>query len=114
MRQDFGDYVLCVDTDLSRDGQRRGPVIAGQQDGTQAEFAQVGDRARRSGFDRIGEGKNAADLAGPTNSYGSGRLGFGSVQGLARGVVRNHSLRDRKSTRLNSSHVATSYAVFCW
>src|SRR5690625_5758485 len=21
---------------------------------------------------------------------------------------------DRKSTRLNSSHVATSYAVFCW
>src|SRR5690625_1222128 len=22
--------------------------------------------------------------------------------------------RDRKSTRLNSSHVATSYAVFCW
>src|SRR5690625_6476513 len=22
--------------------------------------------------------------------------------------------QDRKSTRLNSSHVATSYAVFCW
>src|SRR5699024_1641890 len=22
--------------------------------------------------------------------------------------------RDRKSTRLNSSHVSTSYAVFCW
>src|SRR5690349_23067927 len=22
--------------------------------------------------------------------------------------------RDRKSTRLNSSHVETSYAVFCW
>src|SRR5690625_6450795 len=24
-----------------------------------------------------------------------------------------HQLRDRKSTRLNSSHVASSYAVFC-
>src|SRR5437870_6868641 len=24
------------------------------------------------------------------------------------------SPKDRKSTRLNSSHVATSYAVFCW
>src|SRR5690625_2602699 len=24
------------------------------------------------------------------------------------------SCQDRKSTRLNSSHVATSYAVFCW
>src|SRR5690554_6018143 len=23
-------------------------------------------------------------------------------------------IRDRKSTRLNSSHVRTSYAVFCW
>src|SRR5690625_7385055 len=26
---------------------------------------------------------------------------------------RMHPLRDRKSTRLNSSHVAISYAVFC-
>src|SRR5690625_6839143 len=25
----------------------------------------------------------------------------------------NHSIQDRKSTRLNSSHVAISYAVFC-
>src|SRR5690625_5540242 len=25
-----------------------------------------------------------------------------------------NTLRDRKSTRLNSSHVASSYAVFCW
>src|SRR5690625_5452206 len=32
--------------------------------------------------------------------------------GVARGQVRNVFL-DRKSTRLNSSHVAISYAVFC-
>src|SRR5690625_7206846 len=28
------------------------------------------------------------------------------------GIV--HTVGDRKSTRLNSSHVAISYAVFCW
>src|SRR5690625_6673864 len=37
---------------------------------------------------------------------------FGRVEGL---FVREdiNSLEDRKSTRLNSSHVAISYAVFC-
>src|SRR5690625_5740355 len=29
------------------------------------------------------------------------------------GGLRGQTLRDRKSTRLNSSHVAISYAVFC-
>src|SRR5215208_7627860 len=29
------------------------------------------------------------------------------------GAGRLHDARDRKSTRLNSSHVAISYAVFC-
>src|SRR5699024_4971587 len=29
------------------------------------------------------------------------------------GIVSNLSNRDRKSTRLNSSHVSISYAVFC-
>src|SRR5699024_12012077 len=27
---------------------------------------------------------------------------------------KEENLRDRKSTRLNSSHVSISYAVFCW
>src|SRR5690625_6879691 len=30
-----------------------------------------------------------------------------------RGIDVNTSISDRKSTRLNSSHVAISYAVFC-
>src|SRR5215467_14781098 len=30
-----------------------------------------------------------------------------------RQVVRRHARRDRKSTRLNSSHLVISYAVFC-
>src|SRR3712207_7258112 len=29
------------------------------------------------------------------------------------GLARRHALRDRKSTRLNSSHANISYAVFC-
>src|SRR5690349_23712985 len=34
-------------------------------------------------------------------------------RGLAAGRCRRTSVRDRKSTRLNSSHVEISYAVFC-
>src|SRR2546430_7780076 len=30
-----------------------------------------------------------------------------------KGISRSYSLRDRKSTRLNSSHSQISYAVFC-
>src|SRR5690625_6855800 len=33
--------------------------------------------------------------------------------GVPFGDARTHAFRDRKSTRLNSSHVAISYAVFC-
>src|SRR5690606_41690655 len=32
---------------------------------------------------------------------------------IANGVFRDFDPRDRKSTRLNSSHVKISYAVFC-
>src|SRR5256885_11431589 len=34
-------------------------------------------------------------------------------QGLNITAIHNHFLRDRKSTRLNSSHLVISYAVFC-
>src|SRR5436305_14272290 len=33
--------------------------------------------------------------------------------GVVRALERHHQRRDRKSTRLNSSHVRISYAVFC-
>src|SRR5690625_6702337 len=41
-------------------------------------------------------------------SLGAVSTGVFGVASLAMGIVA-----DRKSTRLNSSHVATSYAVFC-
>src|SRR5690625_6364670 len=39
------------------------------------------------------------------------RRAIAAVDRARRDVV---ILEDRKSTRLNSSHVASSYAVFCW
>src|SRR5689334_24322146 len=39
--------------------------------------------------------------------------GAGAPGAGARGGRRHHRLRDRKSTRLNSSHSSISYAVFC-
>src|SRR5437870_7496678 len=51
-----------------------------------------------SGAPRFG-GKDKSQ--GPVISNGAGRLGSSKCK------------RDRKSTRLNSSHVAISYAVFC-
>src|SRR5690606_40987043 len=44
---------------------------------------------------------------GRRRQHAHGRVGPG------RGRTRRHGRRDRKSTRLNSSHVKISYAVFC-
>src|SRR5690606_41620374 len=50
--------------------------------------------------------RNAGDRPG-----GGGAQGGGALRGsLARGTAGE---QDRKSTRLNSSHVKISYAVFC-
>src|SRR5438874_6992509 len=35
------------------------------------------------------------------------------LKGTLKLIIQPRSLRDRKSTRLNSSHVEISYAVFC-
>src|SRR5690625_6256969 len=40
-------------------------------------------------------------------------LSIDTVQQSSDGTVKTRFRSDRKSTRLNSSHVATSYAVFC-
>src|SRR5437660_8446172 len=48
-----------------------------------------------------------------TRPPGLGRGGHRPAPGQARGTGRAGGRVDRKSTRLNSSHVAISYAVFC-
>src|SRR5690625_5483850 len=61
------------------------------------------DQARRSG-------RALVDLGMPSVGPPSGR---GREGAAADGSAGGGGGRDRKSTRLNSSHVAISYAVFC-
>src|SRR5438067_9265101 len=49
-----------------------------------------------------------ADFSGPCGVAQSARVGAGGL--LVHGGLPE---KDRKSTRLNSSHVSISYAVFC-
>src|SRR5690606_40651410 len=52
-------------------------------------------------------GSNSASLI--ADAYLKGIRGY-DINTLYEGLLKN---RDRKSTRLNSSHVKSSYAVFC-
>src|SRR5690606_15012792 len=57
-----------------------------------------------------------AELAGPLTIGGGALLLLANVPNMDFGMVRPmlaEGWRDRKSTRLNSSHVKISYAVFC-
>src|SRR5690606_41308840 len=55
-------------------------------------------------------GRVVIAVGGPTVRNGSARRA--NSQSSAR-VLRGSMISDRKSTRLNSSHVKISYAVFC-
>src|SRR2546426_2536864 len=57
----------------------------------------------RSLVERVADGQLGAD-AGNREPGGLGR---------ERGRARHPRIQDRKSTRLNSSHLVISYAVFC-
>src|SRR5690606_42067766 len=58
------------------------------------------------------------DAQQPEVRSGPGRVGAAAQGGIhepagIRGNAQGHAGEDRKSTRLNSSHVKSSYAVFC-
>src|SRR5690606_40453390 len=68
-------------------------------------FADKTDPAR----DHVLIGKERHDVGRPRD------VGY-PIRGVIKGdllYVKNFELEDRKSTRLNSSHVKISYAVFC-
>src|SRR5690606_41582147 len=63
---------------------------------------------------RLGRGVAAGQAVGPVGAdeeHGTGP-GRGSTAGSAASRSNTATLSDRKSTRLNSSHVKSSYAVF--
>src|SRR5690625_6582554 len=89
--------VEDVSTGLFEEAQvpAYGRLAYAQQTGCSADAALAGDDAE--GVQMLGVHGCSLRVGGPTLitiSYGT-------------------SLQDRKSTRLNSSHVAISYAVFC-
>src|SRR5437660_5025734 len=57
----------------------------------------------------------APPARGTLRLYAVGDINLGRHTARERLIAGDtlYSFRDRKSTRLNSSHVATSYAVFC-
>src|SRR5688500_19605818 len=67
-----------------------------------SSFAGRGDAARAAGD--LGRPRSRSRLADLRRHGGVARRRGGPVEGLP---------RDRKSTRLNSSHLVISYAVFC-
>src|SRR3712207_237744 len=81
-----------------------------------AAYEILGDAAKRAQFDRgeiDGEGKpRFQGFEGFGGGPGAGREGFESFH-FNFGGGSPFGRRDRKSTRLNSSHANISYAVFC-
>src|SRR5439155_19594596 len=70
------------------------------------------------GFEHVGRIDFFARLdhehhAAPVAQHSAARVGVQGELRVDQIAMFRHHPRDRKSTRLNSSHVATSYAVFC-
>src|SRR5207249_2825654 len=89
--------------------QGRSPRERGRADRAGAHGRPVLRRAARPGCRRSLGGQHAALLGGRDHAGRAGGLRVGAATAGARHLGR----QDRKSTRLNSSHVSISYAVFC-
>src|SRR5256885_6066190 len=87
-------------------GRRRGirsPLAARLVEGDSRAHGQHGNGQRGAGLDR----DSSTSAGGESN----GRAADTGARRLRLEVARVH--QDRKSTRLNSSHLVISYAVFC-
>src|SRR5690625_5904759 len=96
--------LLMSDADVKLDVGRE--LTRGLGAGADPE---VGRRAADDHAEEIEEVLRGADMVFVTAGEGGG-TGTGGAPVVAK-IAK--SLGDRKSTRLNSSHVAISYAVFC-
>src|SRR5690606_41289496 len=61
----------------------------------------------------LGASGNAAKIAAPSSAWASAAETMESFDSFFRRPASTRETTDRKSTRLNSSHVKISYAVFC-
>src|SRR5690606_15422720 len=111
--------------DLDQGGRDEGPVLRGGRQGklqhVQSRVAHlpymVSDALRRFGVD------DGTDIGGEMIRIADTQFVHGAAQHLqeavraivlyAENAQGRATLSDRKSTRLNSSHVKISYAVFC-
>src|SRR5690606_40933598 len=78
--------------------------------------ARLGER-RQQLLEGAGEAGRVGVAADEPRASPDDRVDGADAPGLVRELVEQghhvHLVRDRKSTRLNSSHVKISYAVFC-
>src|SRR5690606_39896378 len=70
-------------------------------------------RILRLSADRRGLDDDVRSLARPGRQGDDARVGLRPVRTRGRTELGRDEGEDRKSTRLNSSHVKISYAVFC-
>src|SRR5699024_7420334 len=87
-------------------GQRQ--PVSGQVVGERPDEGLVPDSTAQIGH-RV-DAEVGHDSSGTVDDFG---LEQGTGVRTCRFEIAHDSLRDRKSTRLNSSHVSISYAVFC-
>src|SRR5690625_6595218 len=106
----IGDLVLGVDL--------RGALLERRRDGEQlagrARFEDFGDRPVAAVL--VVDGPEIVGVVARIVGQGQYLAGAGVERhgaAAAAAHVLDRSREDRKSTRLNSSHVAISYAVFC-
>src|SRR5205807_707839 len=93
---------------IERRGKRRGVVVMSVRD--------VGVGHRHAGFLHLGDISEGVLGKGPVESRETAateRVGDGSTTRVVYADIVVGLRRNRKSTRLNSSHLVISYAVFC-
>src|SRR3712207_7603086 len=80
-------------------------------------FRSRGGVAEQPGHDRqVGRRRDGQELGDPLHDPeddGAEHEAGAFLSGLEAGALEGGGARDRKSTRLNSSHANISYAVFC-
>src|SRR5699024_12680965 len=101
--------LLLVDAHQAEDALLDGLVM--DADGAAADLIAVADDVVRVGQRGPGIGVEGVQELGLRR--GEGMVDRGPGTAAHRDVPGGAGVGDRKSTRLNSSHVSSSYAVFC-